>query len=221
MKVHRLLVVAIVIGTLAACTSETVGSPSTQNTRRSSSPAPGTTTSTSTTTSRSPERSLPPRPRDLDLTGVDPCKDVLTRDQLRRLVYDLGYLDKPIATRSVINGGPACTYASQFPPDQPSRGIGSLVVISTSEGAEVWLTEARKPSPDKYRLTSIVGFPALVMPHPVLLDDCAVVVDVHAGQYLQVNSNPTHRQVNGPAEPYCAEAQRVAGMVMETLLARR
>lgn len=218
MKVRRLLVAAAMVCMVAACTSETTGSPSPRNTGRSNTPAPRTT---STSSSRSTERPLPPRPRDLDISGVNPCTDVLTRDQLHKLVYDLGYLDKPIPTKSLIHGGPVCGYASSNPPDQPSRDLGSLVIISRSEGAEIWLTDPqRKRPPDKYRLTTIAGFPALVLPNPVIVTNCAIVVDVHDGQYLQVDSSANDGKGTS-SDPFCAEAQRVAGMVMENLLARR
>lgn len=218
MKVRRLLVAAAVVCMVAACTSETTGSPSPQNTGRSSTSAPPTT---STSSSRSTEHPLPPRPRDLDISGVNPCTDVLTRDQLRKLAYDLGYLEKPIAGKSPIHGGPLCGYASSNPPDQLSRDLGSLVIISTSEGADVWLTDPqRKRPPDKYHLATIAGFPALVLPNPVIVTNCAIVVDVHDGQYLQVDSSSNDGKGTSP-DPYCAEAQRVAGMVMENLLARR
>jgi hypothetical protein len=158
----------------------------------------------------------------LDLTGVDPCSyDVLTQQQLHQLAYDLGYQRKPGPGTVGFDNGRSCGYSSSTPPDQPSRNIGSIVVISTSAGAEIWLTDPnRQGSGKRARRTTIAGFPALVMPHPRFVDNCAAVVDLHEGQYLMVESTPDGFD-DTKVEPYCAEAERVAGMAVQTLSARR
>jgi Protein of unknown function (DUF3558) len=218
MRVRRLLAVVAVLGMLSACTTERAGSPNPTSADRPSSPE---TTSRASMIPSSTQRLLPPRPRELDLTGIDPCADVLTGDQLRQLAYDLGYLDKPVSTKSDVHGGPACQYASNSPPDQPARSIATQIGISTSEGAEAWLSDPRrKTSAELSRPATVAGFPALVLPHPRIVDNCGVVVDVHKGQYLDVSSSPTGGRGTGP-DPYCAEAQRVAEMVIQNLSARR
>jgi len=108
------------------------------------------------------------------------------------------------------------------PFDQPSRKIGSLISISTSEGAEAWLTDPRrKTSADLHRKASVAGFPALILPHPSFVDDCAVVVDVHDGQYLEVDSSPGGDAEGTSPDPYCSEAGRVSGIVLRNLSARK
>jgi hypothetical protein len=155
------------------------------------------------------------------LTGVDPCSDVLTVKQLHLLAYDLGYQRRPQPGTSGVHGGPDCSYSSSLPPDQASRDIGVLISISTSEGAEAWLIDpARKSSADLARHATVAGFPALVLPNPKFVDNCAVVVDVHDGQYLEVAGNPSGGAKGSSPEPYCAEAQRVAELVIATLSAR-
>jgi hypothetical protein len=219
MRVRRLVAAVAMLGMLSACTTERAGSPNPTTTARPSSPAE--TTSRASIIPSTTQRLLPPRPRELDLTGIDPCADVLTRDQLHQLAYDLGYLDKPIESKSDIHGGATCAYASNSPPDQRRRDIGSLVGISTSEGADAWLTDPRrKTSADRRRPVTVAGFPALVLPHPSIVDNCGVVVDVHDGQYLEVDSSSSGARGTSP-EPYCAEAQRVAEMVIQNLSARR
>jgi hypothetical protein len=210
MRARHLWVAIPVLAVLAACTTQRTGSSAPTNTSRSAS---GSNSSTPV---------LPPRPRELDLTYVNPCTDVLTMDQLHQLAYDLGYQRQPILGKSDIHGGPSCLFSSTDPPDQPSRDLASLVLISTSEGAEVWLTDPRrKPPPDKYRLVTVMGYPALVLPHPFIVDNCDLVVDVHKGQYLEVDSSPGTSKSGTSPDPYCAEAQKVAGMIIQNLSARK
>jgi hypothetical protein len=64
-------------------------------------------------------------------------------------------------------------------------------------------------------------FPALVLPNPSFVDNCAVVVDVHDGQYLEVDSSPSGGAKGSSPDPYCTEAQRVAGLAIQTLSTRR
>lgn len=214
MRVSRLAFAAAMIGMAVACGTEKTGN---ANPGRTDPPS-GSTSSRATPPS---DQLLPPRPRDLDLAGVDPCKDVLTDNQLHDLAYDLGYQRAPIAGTSAIDNVPICGYSSESPPDQPSRDIGSLIGISLSAGAEVWLTDpARKSSADLARQANIAGFPALVLPHPRIVDNCTAVVDVHEGQYLRVDSSSSGSVKGTSPEPYCAEAQRVAAMVIQTLDAR-
>ena len=221
MRTHRLLVAAALLGALTACTVEKTGSPNPGNGGQSRSNTANSSRAPSSS-STSTARVLPQRPRELDLTGVNPCTDVLTRDQLHQLAYDLGYQRKPQAGKSDIHGGQACLYASTSPPDQPSRDIASLITISTSEGAEAWLNDPRrKRSPDQYRVTTILGFPALILPNPAVVDNCDVVVDVHSGQYLEVNPSSGGSKRGTSPDPYCAEGQRVAELVVQNLLARR
>lgn len=213
----RLLIAGASLLLLAACSTSTSGSPVAE------SPNVGGSTTTTTTAGGAPSSTghlLPPRPRNVDLTGVDPCKDVLTFAQLHQLAYDLGYERPPIADQVYTDNGRTCTYSSSRPTDQPSRDIGSLIDISTSAGAEIWITEKQSRA-RTIRQTTVVQFPALVIPHPNFKDVCAVIVDVHDGQYLDVQASPSGKGGGTSPDPYCAEAQRVAEMVMQNLLARR
>jgi hypothetical protein len=212
----RQLVAGVLLLLLSACSSSTSGSPVPE------SPNVGESTAGPTVTGASPSSTahlLPPRPRDLDLTGVDPCKDVLTSAQLHQLAYDMGYERPPQGGPVYTDNGRTCTYSSSRPTDQPSRDIGSLIDISTSAGAEVWLTDPSRKT--TYSQTTVLQFPALVIPHPNFPDVCLVVVDVHDGQYLEVLADPAGTSRGTSHDPYCAEAKRVAEMVMQNLLARR
>ena len=212
----RLLGTGVSLLLLAACGTGYSGSPV------PASPNVGTSTAATSTTGAAPSSTahlLPPRPRDLDITGVDPCKDVLTFAQLHQLAYDLGYERPPGGVKVDTDNAPSCTYSSSRPTDQPSRDIGSLISIATSAGADVWLTDPGRKT--AYTQTTVAQFPALVIPHPNFDDVCLVVVDVHDGQYLAVESSPSGKGRGTSPDPYCAEAKRVAELVMQNLLARR
>lgn len=209
MKISRFVATVALLTTIGACSVNKTGSAS-----------PGGTDSRASPSSAAPL--LPRRPRELDISNVNPCTDVLTGDQLHQLAYDLGYQRSPIAGKSDIHGGPTCAYGSMRPFDQPSRKIGSLIGVSTSEGAEAWLTDPhRQAAADLHRLVTVAGFPALVLPHPDIADFCAIVVDVHAGQYLEIGSSPDGGAEDTTPDPYCSEAQRVSGIVLQNLMARR
>jgi hypothetical protein len=212
MKISRFVAAVVMMTAVGACAVSRTGSASPEGTDpRADRVSPSSTAPL-----------LPRRPRELDISNVDPCTDVLTGDQLHQLAYDLGYQRSPIAGKSGINGGPTCTYGSTSPFDQPSRQIGSQIGVSTSEGAEAWLTDpSRKAAADLHRSATIAGFPALVLPHPDVTDFCAVVVDVHEGQYLQISSSPEGGVEDTSPDPYCSEAQRVSGIVLQNLMARR
>lgn len=163
---------------------------------------------------------LPPRTRELDLTGVDPCSDLFTDQQLRELDYDLGYARPPLPGRSNIHGGPYCTYGSNGGAGGPHRNIGSLIGISATEGALAWVTDPAREPNTRPEVVDIEGFHALVLPHPLLPDNCLVVVDTAENQYLEVSSSPGGGEY-GDVEPYCTEAKRVASMAIQTISSSR
>lgn len=159
---------------------------------------------------------LPARPRELDLTGVDPCADLLTEQQLRELDYDLGFVRPPLPGNSDIHGGPDCTYASNGGAGGSYRNIKTLIGISTDEGALAWVTDPAREPDSRPEVVDIEGFHALVLPHPLLPDSCLVVVDTAEDQYIEVSSSPAGGE-NNSVEPYCTEAERVAGMAVQTI----
>jgi hypothetical protein len=163
---------------------------------------------------------LPPRPRELDLAGVDPCADLLTDQQLRELDYDLGFARPPKPDHSDIHGGPDCTFASNGGDGGPSRDVRTLVGISTTEGALAWVTDPARTPDTRPAVVQVEGFSAIVLPHPRLPDNCKVVVDTAKGQYLEVSSGQAAGEGMG-SDTFCAEAERVAGMAIQTISASR
>jgi hypothetical protein len=159
---------------------------------------------------------LPPRHGDIDLSDVDPCTDLLTDRQLRDLRYDLGYARPPLPDHSDIHGGPDCTFSSTGGAGGADRNILTLLGISTSEGALTWVTDPLRAPDTKPEVVPVDRFSALVMPHPVLPDSCLVVVDTADDQYLEVWVSPAVGEAPS-ADAYCAEAERVAGMAIQTV----
>jgi uncharacterized protein DUF3558 len=213
-RVATVIVVAGVLVVLTACTVSRDGAPAPVGNT-----APTSTSGSAETTDPRFADLLPPRPRELDLTGVQPCTDLLTDQQLRELDYDRGYLRPPSADHSDFHGGPDCLFGSTSLTGGPNRNMSSLVGISTTEGALAWVTDPVRAPKDRPEVVTVEGFSALVLPHPRLAGNCLVVVDTAQGQYLEVDSGPDVGE--GPYDPYCAEAARVAGMAIQTLTASR
>lgn len=202
----RIIVTAAVIAAAAGCAVRSGGDP-----------VPASTTATSDTRFAD---ILPPRSAELDLSDVDPCSDLLTTGQLRELRYDLGYARPPRPDNSDIHGGPDCTFSSTGGAGGVDRNVRTLVGISTTEGALAWVTDPRRAPDTKPDVITVSGFSALVLPHPKLPDDCLLVVDTAENQYLEVTASPAVGE-EPSADPYCAEAERVAGMAIQTISATR
>ncbi|WP_233161018.1 DUF3558 domain-containing protein [Actinophytocola xanthii] len=211
---HLVAAAAVLLLALPSCAVGRAGGPVADS-------ADGGTSGTSAPSNPVSAYPMPPRTRDLDLTGVDPCTDLLTDAQLRELVYDVGYQSRPGRSTSGIHGGPGCTFSSSTPLGREGRNISVLFNVATTEGAEVWLTDpARYASARLARPATVEGFPALVVPHPRFVDSCMAVVDTADDQYLLVASEPDHTN-DTSSDRYCAEAERVATMAIQTLSATR
>jgi Protein of unknown function (DUF3558) len=216
-NIRTIIVMIGALATLAGCTVRSSGDPSPTSADGSSS---SPTSATTETTDPKFANLLPPRPRELDLAGVDPCKDLLTEGQLRELAYDLGYARPPQPDHSDIHGGPDCTFSSTGRSGGTDRNIRSLVGISTTEGALAWVTDPARVPDTRPEVVTVEGFHALVLLHPKIAGNCLVVVDTAEGQYLEVTSSQATGEGTGP-EPFCAEAERVAGMAIKTISASR
>jgi hypothetical protein len=156
---------------------------------------------------------LPPRIRELNLAAVDPCTDLFTEPQLRELRYDLGYARPPLPDHSDIHGGPDCTYSSTGAAGGVDRNMVALIGISTTEGALVWITDPYRMLKSRPTVVIVAGYAAIVLPHPKFPDNCLLVVDTAEGQYLEVAVGPA-RGKDDTYDPYCAEAERLAGMAI-------
>lgn len=204
MNIRVVFLVALLLGASTSCTTRGDNTPSPTGPTE----APTTTNGASTSPTVEP---LPSRVRQLDLSTVDPCTDLLTDKQLRELEYDLGYARPPRAAPSREYDGPTCTFSSTDLSGGRGRNILTLVGISTSGGASSITVSSNQP-----KIVRIADFSALVLPNPSLPDACLVVVDNADGQFLEVSTSPI-RSPGSDLTPYCDEAERVAFMAIRTI----
>lgn len=197
-----LLVVAAIT---SACSDSASGAPHPTATQ----PPAATTTPSPSATSQL----LPPRPADLDITGMDPCK-ALTESQGKQLDYDRGWERPPIPDTDFVTNTPNCAYGSR------QREFGSLISFVTTENADRWITDPARDTGIRPTVTTISGFPTLQIIVPESKENhnnCQILIDVHDKQYIDVFSNQlVGGHVTGSA-PYCAEARTVAAMVLENV----
>ena len=192
----------------SACSDKASGQP-----RPPATDPPATAVTASTSTTPQP---VPGRPADLDLTGLDPCK-ALTEAQGKQLDYDRGWERPPIPDIDHVTKAPNCAYGSR------EREFGSLIAFVTTESADKWVTEPSRDTGIRPAETTISGFPALQITVPESKpdhDNCQILVEVNDQQYIDVFSNQlVGGHVTGSA-PYCAEARKVAAMVLANVRSR-
>jgi hypothetical protein len=165
----------------------------------------------SPTSAAAPARSLPPRPRDVRLNGVDPC--TLITPALRGELYDL---NDHFSHAKAIDPLPSsdCTITN-VPEDQTFALTLRLVTV---QGVDAYLTAP------KIQVTSVDGFGALDQPglnDPSGNKSCLVIVDVAQGQSLWVGfDSEEDTPPPGGYQAMCGKAHTAADSVMQQLLAR-
>jgi len=187
-----LMITAAVAVLLSACeTSSTAGTGETTAAPRSSKPA------------------LPPRPREIDLTGVDTCT-LLTPEQQKQIDTDTApeftnYPDR--------YGNRRCDYGKNL----SSPHFGYSVKVVTQEDAAVYLTSERDAVA---RVVSAAGFPAVEARPPGDKRGCFIFVSTKDGQYLSVQYGESTGS-NDTTEVACEKARVAAELAMQTLLTQR
>ena len=157
----------------------------------------------------SPAPTLPPRPRQIDLTGVDTCT-LLTPEQQRRLGTD----HAPVASMETDRyGNTYCDYGK----NQSSPRFGYSVKVVTQEDATVYLTRERDAVA---RVVSAAGFPAVEARPPGDERGCFVFVSTTGGQYLSVQYSESTGS-DDTTEVACEKARVAAELAMQTLLTQR
>jgi uncharacterized protein DUF3558 len=191
---ERLAVTAVVVMVLvSACgTSSTVGTG---------------TVEPSATPSAAP--TLPPRPREIDLTGVDTCT-LLTPQQQRKLGTDR----PPVFTKDADRfGNRRCDYRRSL----TSPRFGYQLKAVTQEDVAVYLTSERDTVA---RVVSAAGFPAVEARSPGDERGCFALVSTKHGQYLNVQYGESEGSNDTP-EVACEKARVAAELAMQTLLTQR
>jgi hypothetical protein len=154
--------------------------------------------------------SLPPRPRDVPINGVDPCS-LLTPEQRAEL-----RLDRPPQPRrepSLLYPGEVSWCSTRG--NEPAISISISTV--TTAGIEFW-TSGQAAA--ELRPAEIAEFPALVARSQVLDDGCKVLLDVAPGQLLDVQARSAGADPPIPEDQLCRDAERAADLVMDTLLSQ-
>ncbi|MFC5235775.1 DUF3558 domain-containing protein [Pseudonocardia zijingensis] len=159
------------------------------------------------------EPPAPTRPREVRIDGVDPCS-LLTEAQRAELGLDA-------EPRSDV--GPLPPYPGTdiplclFGGFQP-RSISLGVALIGTTGVELYLSGNLAAD---IRQAHVQDYPAVVAIAPRNPSFCSVVIDVASGQAVDVNFRLDGPDASAPVESLCADAERAADAVLDTLIALR
>lgn len=154
--------------------------------------------------------SLPPRPSDIPLTGVDPCT-LLTPAQQTTLGVTAGVPGLPA---QLLDNSPTCNY--RFADHTP--GAEYTVAVDTVAGIQRYLDPNLA---DVIKAVSVNGFPALdiTLRPPDLLQGCTTAVSVANGQMFTVNlGQPAGGTTTTQS---CARTEQVAAAVLAAAQTRK
>lgn len=154
---------------------------------------------------------LPPRPRDISLEGLDPCT-LLTEPQRA----EIGLTTPPLLTEAlsgVFNGDIDLCTAGAFDPVAITVGV----TVVTTRGIEVFTGDGVAATVTPIDVRNFPGV-RLVPPRPGY---CTAVLDVAPGQLIDVQFADAGNDQTIATPVLCDGAERVAGLVMDTLLTLR
>lgn len=150
---------------------------------------------------------IPARPRELQLNGLDPCK-LLTKPQLDQI--KVNRQRNLVQTEQVYKDAPLC--AMDGGDGQVFWGY-SLWLITT-EGIEPWLGGKRNVDA---RPITVDGFPAASYKlRGTSHFDCVTAVGVADGQQLAMNFQPLKRDAF-TQEQMCQKSEQAAAFAVQTL----
>jgi hypothetical protein len=153
--------------------------------------------------------SLPPRPRDLRIDGVEPCS-LLTEQQ--RAELGLEQQANSFVDDSALYGGrvPSCLLRGS--PVRPVRvGIGVVTTVGIERFTEGHLAADLETA-------SVQGFPAVVATPRGADDYCNVEIDIAQGQIVDVVYGDVALAPPIAQSDLCREGVRVAEAIVRTLL---
>jgi hypothetical protein len=164
--------------------------------------SPTTASSTSSSSGSNTGNALPPRPAELKLDGVDPCK-LLTADQMRQIKVASTKPEQPKLVDK--KPSPSCFY---------KNGVDYTYTVGavTHGGVSYWL---RNGGTVESKLVDVSGYGAAEVKFAGTSDvDCAIAVDVADGQQLFVSYSPIDDE---PQEQMCSKAKDAAALALVTL----
>ncbi len=150
---------------------------------------------------------VPPRPQELKVDGLDPCK-LFTKAQLDEV--KVNRQRNSTKAEDPFKGAPICVM---------DGGDGKVfwtyeVWLITSEGIAPWLGGSRNVDA---RLVSVGGFPAADYKFlGTTTFDCNTAVDVASGQQLSVGFRPVTRDAFSQNE-MCQKSEQAAGFALQNL----
>jgi Protein of unknown function (DUF3558) len=164
---------------------------------------------TPTSSTAEPAKTLPSRPREVRLNGIDPC--TLITPKLRA---ELGELNDHFSHEKAFDSLASSNCAITNVPHDPGYVLSLRLV--TAQGADFYLA-----SP-KITVTSVNGFGSLDQPGLNDLAEnrsCLVIVDVAQGQSLWVGFNGSNdTPPPGGYQAMCSKAHIAAESIMQQLL---
>ncbi|HYS39046.1 MAG TPA: DUF3558 domain-containing protein [Pseudonocardiaceae bacterium] len=192
---------AVTVMALAGCTSTQTGQ---------AKPAGGASPTYQVPTNGAGAISLPPRPSDIPLTGVDPCT-LLIPAQQTTLGVTAG---RPGPPAQLLDNSPTCNY--RFADHTP--GAEYTIAVDTVAGIQRYLDPNLA---DVIKPVLVNGFPALdvTLKPPDLLQGCTTVVSVANGQMFTVNLGQPAKGTTTTQS--CARTEQVAAAVLATVQTRK
>jgi hypothetical protein len=192
---------AVTVMALAACTTTQAGQ---------AKPAGGASATYQVPTNGAGAISLPPRPSDVPLAGVDPCT-LLIPAQQATLGVTAG---RPGPPAQLVDNSPTCDF--RFADHTP--GAEYTVTVDTVAGIQRYLDPNLA---DVIKPVSVNGFPALdvTLKPPDLLQGCTTVVSVANGQMFTVNLGQPAKGTTTTQS--CARTEQVAAAVLATAQTRK
>jgi uncharacterized protein DUF3558 len=192
---------AVTMMALAGCTTTKAGQ---------ARPAGGASPTYQVPTNGAGAITLPPRPSDIPLTGVDPCT-LLTPAQQTTLGVTAG---RPGPPAQLVDNSPTCDF--RFADHTP--GAEYTIAVDTVAGIQRYLDPSLA---DVVKPVSVNGFPAVdvTLKPPDLLQGCTTVVSVANGQMFTVNLGQPAKGTTTAQS--CARTEQVAATVLATAQTRK
>jgi len=152
--------------------------------------------------------SLPPRPRDIALNGVDPCALWTTRQ-----LTELALIPNP--RKSVTTAGDDICHFDALDPEPPEITM-SVSAVLDHDANDVFL-----PSHGD-AVVEVAGFPAVRQPADAAGPrPCTVAVSTTKGQFLEIVLSYASTQAHLSGEQACELTTKAATFAMQTLQTQR
>ncbi len=203
------LPVVVAVVALAACTTTEAGqavSPPGAPTSGSPESSPAEETSTAP----QPTVSIPPRPKDLKLDGVDPCA-LFTEPQLDQL--------KITRKRAATSKSETYSGAKECVLDVTTQGASYnyRATAVTTEGIDAWLTGKRNVDVELAAVGDYAAARFVIKgADQGTAFDCSTAVDTAQGQQLQVTMTVNLRG-EYTLDQMCQMSEQAAGLAVTTL----